>query len=106
MARPYIAAIAGGTATVTIQMQGAQTFRNWTVTVLAAAVGAYELSTSPTSQIATSQPDPSVIGRVSVPGATTGVLAITVPITLPVKAFQNVYVHCTGAGNVGTSMLN
>jgi hypothetical protein len=106
MARPYIASIAGGTATVTIQIQGGQTMRNWTVTALCAAVGAYELSTSPTSQIATSQPDPSVIARISIPGATTGVLGMTVPISLPVKAFQNVYVHCTGAGNVGTSMLN
>jgi len=106
MVRPYIAAVAGGTATVTIQIQGSQTFKNWTVTALAAAVGAYELSTSPTPQIATSQPDPSVIARVSIPGATTGVMALTVPINLPVKAFQNVYVHCTGSGNVGTSMLN
>jgi hypothetical protein len=106
MARPYIASIAGGTATVTIQIQGSQTFRNWTVSALAAAVGAYELSTSPTSQIGTTQPDPSVIARVSMPGATTGVVALTVPISLPVKAFMNVYVHCTGTGNVGTSMLN
>jgi len=106
MARPYIAGIPGGTATTTIQIQGAQTIRNWTVTALAAAVGAYELSTSPTSQIATGQPDPSVIARVSMPGATTGVLAITVPVNLPVKAFQNIYVHCTGSGNVGTSLLN
>ena len=106
MARPYIADIAGGTATVTIQIQGSQTFRNWTVTQMTAAAGKTELSTSPTSQIGTAQPDPSVIARVSVGANTTGQQAITVPINLPVKAFMNVYVHCTGTGNLGTSVLN
>jgi len=108
MARPYIADIAGGTATVTIQIQGRQTFRNWTVTALNAAAGKIELSTSPTSQIGTAQPDTSVVARVSLGSAAAGnsSICITTPINLPVIAFQNVYVHCTGAGNLGTSVLN
>ena len=107
MARPYVADIAGGTATVTIQIQGRQTFRNWTVTALNAAAGKIELSTSPTSQIGTAQPDTSVVARVSLGSAAAGnsSICLTVPINLPVIAFQNVYVHCTGAGNLGTSVL-
>lgn len=108
MARPYVADIAGGTATVTIQIQGSQTFRNWTVSALNAAAGKIELSTSPTSQIGTAQPDPSVIARVSLGSAAAGNSSVfmVVPINLPAKAFQNVYVHCTGTGNLGTSILH
>ena len=107
MARPYVADIAGGTATVTIQIQGSQTLRNWSVTALNAAAGKIELSTSPTSQIGTAQPDTSVVARVSLGSAAAGnsSIALVIPINLPVKAFQNVYVHCTGAGNLGTSVL-
>ena len=108
MARPYVADIAGGTATVTIQIQGRQTFRNWTVTALNAAAGKIELSTSPTSQIGTAQPDTSVVARVSLGSAAAGnsSICLTVPINVPVIAFQNLYVHCTGAGNLGTSVLS
>jgi hypothetical protein len=105
MARPYIADIAGGAATATIQIQGAQTLKNWNVSWVNAAAGKIELSTSPTSQIGTAQPDSTVVARVSCSaGANTAFASI--PITLPVKAFQNIYVHCTGAGNLGTSLLN
>jgi len=105
MARPYIFDIAGGTATGTIQIQGSQTLKEWTVSWVNAAAGKIELSTSPTSQIGTAQPDTSVVARVSCSaGANTA--AVSIPIRLPVKAFQNVYVHCTGAGNLGTSVLS
>jgi len=104
MARPYIADIAGGTATVTIQIQGSQTFRNWSLSWVNAAAGKIELSTSPTSQIGTAQPDTSVIARVSCSAGANQVSEI-IPINLPVKAFQNIYVHCTGAGNLATSVL-
>jgi len=106
MARPYVADIAGGTATVTIQIQASQTLRRWFVSWMNAAAGKIELSTSPTSQIGTAQPDPSVIARLSSGANTTGQAVADVPINLPVKAFQNVYVHCTGAGNLGTSILS
>lgn len=106
MARSYIADIAGGTATATIQIQGSQTFKNWTVSYMNAAAGKIELSMSSTSQIGTAQPDSNVIARVSVGANTTGNVGMVIPISVPVKAFQNIYVHCTGAGNLGTSVLN
>jgi hypothetical protein len=105
MARPYIADIAGGTATATIQVQGRQTFKSWSVTWVNAAAGKIELSLSGTSQIGTAQPDINVIGRVSCSaGANTA--TIQLPISVPVVAFQSIYVHCTGAGNLGTSILS
>jgi hypothetical protein len=104
-ARSYVADIAGGTATATIQCQGTQTFKFWTVSVMNAAAGKVELSYSSTSQIGTAQPDSNVIARVSVGANTTGNTFSTIPIKMPVKAFQSVYVHCTGTGNLGTSVL-
>ena len=104
MARPYIADIAGGTATVTIQIQGSQTLKQWGISWVNAAAGKIELSTSPTSQIGTAQPDSSVVARVSA-GAGANQVSEVVDINLPVKAFQNVYIHCTGAGNLETSVL-
>jgi hypothetical protein len=107
MARPYVCDIAGGTATATIQIQGRQTFKNWTVTALNAAAGKIELSLSGTSQIGTAQPDTNVIARVSLGSAAAGnsSICVTIPINMPVVAFQSVYIHCTGAGNLGTSVL-
>jgi hypothetical protein len=105
MARSYIADIAGGTATVTIQIQGRQTFKNWLVSYVNAAAGKLELSTSPTSQIGTAQPTPDVIARVSC-SAGANQATFHLPINLPAVAFQNIYIHCTGAGNLGSSVLN
>jgi len=106
MARSYVADIAGGTATATIQCQARQTFKYWTVSYMNAAAGKIELSMSSTSQIGTAQPDSNVVARVSVGANTTGNVIATLPINVPVVAFQNIYVHCTGAGNLGTSVLN
>jgi hypothetical protein len=104
MARAYIADIAGGTATATIQIQASQTLKNASFSWVNAAAGKIELSLSGTSQIGTAQPDNNVLARVSCSaGANTA--ALTVPINAPVKAFQSVYVHCTGAGNLGTAVL-
>jgi hypothetical protein len=105
MARTYVADVAGGTATATIQIQGAQTLKEWMITWVNAAAGKIELSLSGTSQIGTAQPDNNVLGRVSCSaGANTS--TATIPLRAPVKAFQSIYVHCTGAGNLGTSVLN
>jgi hypothetical protein len=104
MARAYVVDIAGGTATATIQMQGTQTLRNFDVSWVNAAAGKIELSYSGTSQIGTAQPDTNVLARVSCSaGANTAFASI--PINMPVKAFQSIYVHCTGAGNLGTAVL-
>ena len=107
MARTYIADIAGGTATVTIQIQATQTLKSATWSGVAAAAGKYELSMASSSQIGTAQPDSNVIARLSLGVLTSGgTFAVQMPINLPVKAFQNVYVHCTGAGNLGTLTLS
>ena len=103
MARTYVADIAGGTATVTIQIQATQTLKTLALTWINAAAGKIELSLSGTSQIGTAQPDNNVIARVSAGAA--GQSAVVIPINVPVKAFQSVFVHCTGAGNLGTAVL-
>lgn len=105
MARSYIADIAGGTSTVTIQVQGRQTFKNFSISWANAAAGKIELSTSPNSQIGTAQPDPSVVARVSC-NAGTNLATMQMPINLPAVAFQNIYLHCTGAGNLGTANIS
>ena len=87
-----MADIAGGTATATIQIQATQTFKSWCVSAMNVATGKYELSMSSSSQIGTAQPDSNVFADF--------------PIRVPVKAFQNIYVHCTGSGNLGTSVLS
>jgi hypothetical protein len=46
-----------------------------------------------------------VVARVSASaGANQAVASFTIRVT--VKAFQNIYVHCTGAGNLGTLTLS
>lgn len=105
MARTYVVDIAGGTATATVQMQATQTLKQATFSWVNAAAGKIELSYSGTSQIGTAQPDNNVIARVSASaGANTA--AVTIPISMPVKSFQQIYVHCTGAGNLGTATLS
>jgi hypothetical protein len=105
MARAYVVDVAGGTATATVQMQGTQTLKWCTITWANAAAGKIELSLSGTSQIGTAQPDNNVIARVSANAGTNEAVAV-IPIAMPVKAFQSVYVHCTGAGNLGTVILS
>lgn len=104
MARAYVADVAGGTATVTIQIQAAQTLKNWSISWVNAAAGKIELSLSGTSQIGTAQPDNNVLARVSA-SAGANTQAIVIPINAPVKAFQSIYVHCTGTGNLGSSVV-
>lgn len=105
MARQYVCDIAGGTATATIQIQQRQTFKSLTLSWVNAAAGKIELSTSGTSQIGTAQPDSNVFARVSCSaGANTA--TIQLPISMPAIAFQSVYLHCTGAGNLGTAVLS
>lgn len=105
MARTYVVDIAGGTATATVQMQAKQTLKRFVVSWANAAAGKIELSTSPTSQIGTAQPDPSVIARVSCNAGTNEAVA-NFDINLPVIAFQSIYVHCTGAANLGTAVIS
>src|SRR5215831_5527815 len=105
MARPYICDVAGGTATATIQIQASQTLKTWSISWVNAAAGKIELSLSGTSQIGTAQPDNNVIARVSASAGANQAFA-SIPINVPVKAFQSVYVHCTGTGNLGTAVFS
>jgi hypothetical protein len=105
--RSYVVDIAGGTATATVQCQATQTLKSATFSGVPAAAGKYELSYSSTSQIGTAQPDSNVIARISLGVLTSGgAFAVQMPINMPVKAFQSIYVHCTGAGNLGTVTLS
>lgn len=103
-ARQYIADLPGGTATTTIQVTGRQTLKRATFSWINAAAGKIELSTVAASQIGTAQPTPDVIARLST-GAT-GQTAVQLDINLPVDPFQNIYVHQTGAANLGTVVLS
>jgi len=105
MARTYIADIAGGTATVTIQIQQKQTLKQLVLTWVNAAAGKIELSLSGTSQIGTAQPDVNVIARASA-SAGANQQSLVIPINVPVVAFQSLYLHCTGAGNLGTAIIS
>jgi hypothetical protein len=101
----YVVDIPGGTATTTIQSTGSSTLKEWIVNGVSAAAGSWELSLSGTSQIGTAAPDSNVLARFRVSG-TAG--AFNQRITLPKVSFKILtycYVHCTGAGNVGESIL-
>jgi hypothetical protein len=102
--RSYVVSIPGGTATTSIQIQGSGTLKQAYMSIVPAAAGTWELSLSGTSQISSASPDTSVIARVRVSATTPSALA-RFEFQVPVKAFQTVYLHCTGAGNVGELTL-
>lgn|SRR6267142_6108198 len=103
-ARAYVVDIAGGTATATVQIQATQTLRSLVLTWVNAAAGKIELSLSSTSQIGTAQPDTNVLARASV-SAGANQSTSRYDLQQPVKAFQSIYIHCTGAGNLGTAVI-
>jgi hypothetical protein len=103
-ARSYVVDIAGGTATATVQIQATQTLSRMDLTWVNAAAGKIELSLSSTSQIGTAQPDSNVLARASCSAGANTAYA-TFALRQPVKAFQSIYIHCTGAGNLGTAVL-
>lgn len=106
--RSIVVDIAGGTATATIQMPVSGKISKAYFCMTAAAAGSWELSKSSTSQIATTAPDVSVIARakVSLPAAAVANYVPTVfELGVPVKILDNLYLHCTGAGNSGTLTL-
>jgi len=105
MARQYVVDIAGGTATATVQIQQTQKLKLFSVTWVNAAAGKIELSLSGTSQIGTAQPDNNVLARVSCSAGANQAFAQIPIMNGSVKAFQSVYVHCTGTGNLGTAVL-
>jgi len=103
--RSLVTSIAGGTATATIQIPVTGKIARAVMSAVTAAAGTWELSKSSTSQIATTAPDVSVLARMRF-GATAGGNAVNVfELNVPVKILDYVYLHCTGAGNVGELTL-
>lgn len=84
----------------TIQMPQSGTIRGVLMSAVTAAAGSWELSTSGTSQIATGSPDVGVLARIRI-GATAGMQNVFYPLNKSVKILDNLYIHTTGAGNVG-----
>ncbi len=99
--RNYIADLPGGTATTSIQIQSGGTIKNLFVSMLNAAVGKVEISTNATAQIGTAQPAADVALRIN-NSATAANLLVVASVSITVKAFQTLYIHQTGAGNVGS----
>jgi len=88
----------------TIQMPQSGIVVAASFSVVTAAAGSWELSTSSTSQIATGSPDVGVIYRLRI-GATAGNFIVYIPIGKTMKVLDNWYIHTTGAGNVGELTL-
>lgn len=84
----------------TVQMPQSGTIRGVLFSIVTAAAGSWELSTSGTSQIATGSPDVGVLARARI-GATAGMQNVFFPLNKAVKILDNLYIHTTGAGNVG-----
>ncbi len=103
--RTYVADLAGGTATVTLQATEPGTLKYLTLSFLSAAVGKIELSRVVSPQIGTAQPTKDVIARFNC-SATAGNVVVTIPINLPVKTLDYFYVHQTGAGNLGSVTIS
>ncbi len=76
------------------------TIRGVLFSAVTAAAGTWELSTSGTSQIATGSPDVGVLARIRI-GASAGMQNVFFPLNKSVKILDNLYIHTTGAGNVG-----
>jgi hypothetical protein len=105
--RTYAVEIPGGTATATIQIQQAGTIQEIALSAVPAAAGEYEVSLSSTPQIGTAQADQNVLARMKI-GVLTSGGCFTQTFPYPrskVVAFQNIYVHCTGAGNLGCANI-
>jgi hypothetical protein len=102
-ARMYVVDTSGAQS-VTCQIQGTQTLTECDISVANIAAGKIELSLSSTSQIGTAQPDSNVLARMNIAagGATGPTTWGSFKLNQPVKAFQSIYVHQTGASNLGT----
>jgi hypothetical protein len=103
--RSYILDLPGGTATNSIQIAAAGTLKEALISYHDAAAGKIEISRAPTSQIGTAQPTKDVIARINQSGtAGDQVVSFAIP-AIPeakLKILDLLYVHQTGAGNLGT----
>lgn len=104
--RAYAIDLPGGTATNSVQIQAAGTLKNIALSIHSAAAGKVEVSRSATSQIGTAQPTKDVIARANQSGtAGDQDIVFDFPSKFPevtFKAFDLLYIHQTGAGNLGS----
>lgn len=101
MKRILVASIAGGTATQTLTVPATGTIREVVFSGVTAAAGSWEFSKSSTSQIATAVPDAGVLCRTRIGATAGGNFYNKFELNVPVKTLDFLYIHCTGAGNVG-----
>jgi hypothetical protein len=97
--RNYVVDIPGGTATTSVQMQENGTLKQIFFSAIGAIAGSWELSRNPLSQIGTAAPASDVIARLRL--LTNGQCVAVFDAAIKVRAFEYLYLHCTGAGNVG-----
>lgn len=100
--RNYVADLPGGTATTTVQIQGAGTMKNLLVSYLSAAAGKIEISLSSASQIGTAQPTKDVLLRYNCSGTAGNVVNFIDSPSIKLALLANLYIHQTGAGNLGS----
>lgn len=100
--RSYVADLPGGTATTTVQIQSNGTLKEILVSYLSAAAGKIEISRSGTSQIGTAQPTKDVLARLNCSATAGNVVANVQLANEKFKAFDSIYIHQTGAGNLGS----
>ncbi len=104
--RAYVVDLAGGTITQTVQIQSAGTLRRLILSFISAAVGKIEVSRSSVSQIGTAQPTKDVLARINCSATAGNVIAelnFSAFTETKFKAFDSIYIHQTGAGNVGSA---
>jgi len=100
--RNYTTDLPGGTATTSLQIQGSGTIKEISLSLTNAAAGKLEFSKSPTSQIGTAAPTSDVVFRVNCSGTAGPAQTFVLPCSVAVKAFETIYFHQTGTGNLGT----
>ncbi|SRR5712691_2524964 len=105
MAKQYVVSIPGGTASTSILVTQTGILKRAVMVAVDGAAGSWELSLSGTSQISSASPDTGVLARIRLGTVLGGLYTAVFEMAVPVKNFNYLYLHCTGAGNVGELIL-
>jgi hypothetical protein len=100
--RQYVRSISTATSGAAITIQAKGRLKNIAANVVNAAAGVLEISTNPSSLIATADPGISVMARLTGP---IGAIWNSFPCDIPVVPFQLIYLHQTGAANTAEVTL-
>lgn len=98
--RTYVREVTTATTGVAIQLQKKGRIKVITANLINAAAGYVEISFSPSSLLASSDPGPSVIGRAC--AGVTPFAFFKTECDIPVEPFQQIYLHETGAANAAS----